>query len=128
MKTEVRPTPFKTPEKPNYTRRRIGAGGLAVAAVLTVGAVVGNAVDTMQERGRATIPTKEQVQEHPDQFVKRVVQPSDVNLDHISHEYTDKEHDYRANTDALASQLGHSSVAVGDEIMVPPTTVPEEER
>lgn len=110
--------PPKAPKTPNYTRRRAVVGGLAVAGLLTAGAVVKKGVNDYVEGRTPTFPNHQQVKEHPDDYKKVSIEEGD-NLSVIAQRYTDPDHDYRPNVDMLIDQLGHAGVHPGEVVEVP---------
>lgn len=112
-----------------YARRRVAVAGVALGLLAAGGRVAGEVVSDAHDRVYGTdVPSSQDIQESPDQYVERKVLPGET-LFGIAGEYTTDPHDIRNNEENLIDQNGGiSSVGAGDVLMVPPKTVPSSER
>jgi hypothetical protein len=130
MSEATHTSPDTDPKAPNYFVRRAAVLGVSALALLGVGKLAGNMVGYTHDRLTGTdVPSAQDVQEHPSDFVPRVIQPEDQNLTHIASEYTKDPHMVGNNVANFADQQGGSSQAMtGNTLMVPPTTIDPAER
>ncbi len=99
---------------------------LMASAVAAATGVVANRVGELNEAQQTEIPTAQEAQANPDEFVKRTAKPGDT-FNGIAMEYTPAGHDYRAGAHNLDTQIDGPLMA-GDKFMVPDTTVPRDDR
>lgn len=120
---------FARDRGPNY-RRPVSKPGAFFAVAVTLGGLGFGGYKAVESLGRvnASIPTIGQANEHPDDFEYRITRPGDTLWD-IAEEYTDKNHNIQDNTQRLIDQNGgEEAIQPGEVFIVPPTTVPEDER
>lgn len=139
MSNTIQRNPDQKRSPATYARRRLVAGAVAGLSLLGAGKAVGSVVGYNHDKLYGTdIPSASDIHQNGGRDLSdnikagnlaiRKVQPGE-NLTLIAKEYTTQSHRIENNVDQLIDQNGGTAaVQPGDQLIVPVTTVPNEER